>query len=221
MGCQKGIARQIVQQGGDYVLAVQDNHPTRHQDVQDTFRYAAEDGYHDVVHGHAEQVEKAHGRIETRRFTLITEPEYLAYLDPKRQWRGLAAVGVVEAERQIGTETTTEHRYSLTSHTDVARFAAAARCHWGIENRGHWVLDVVFHEDQRRIRVGNADQKMPVLRHIAMNMVCQESSKGSMRVKRKQAGWDNDYLRTILGLCGMRWPCSASDAVEKVAGDVL
>jgi predicted transposase YbfD/YdcC len=200
MGCQKAIARQIVQQGGDYVLALKDNQPTLHQDVQDTFRYATEDGYQDVAHDHDTQVEKGHGRLDTRRYTLITEPEYLAYLDPTGQWRGLAAIGMVETERQTAHATTTERRYYLTSHTDVKRFAAAARRHWGIENSVHWVLDVVFHEDQSRIRVGNADQNMAVLRHIALNMVRQEPSKGSMRVKRKRAGWDNDYLRQVLGL---------------------
>jgi predicted transposase YbfD/YdcC len=81
-----------------------------------------------------------------------------------------------------------------------SHFATAARRHWGIENSVHWVLDVVFHEDQSRIRVGNADQNMAVLRHIALNMVRQDPSKGSMRVKRKRAGCDNDYLRQVLGL---------------------
>ena len=200
MGGQKGIAQQIVQQGGDYVLALKGNHPTLYREVHDTFQDAAEDGYQEVRHGVVQQVAKAHGRIETRRYTLITEPEYLAYLDPTHQWQGLAAIGMVQTERQTATETTTERRYSLTSHTDVARFAEAVRGHWGIENRVHWVLDVVFHEDQSRIRVGHADQNMAVLRHIALNMVRQEPSKGSMRVKRKRAGWDNDYLRTVLGL---------------------
>jgi predicted transposase YbfD/YdcC len=199
MGCQKAIADQIVAQGGGYVLALKGNHPTLYQAVQETFDLAEADDYQGIAPMQHTRVQKDHGRLETRRAVLITEPEYVAYLDPHQQWRGMHAIGLGEAERQTAKGTSIERRYYLTTHTDAQQFAEAVQGHWGIENRLHWVLDVVFHEDQSRIRTQNADQNMAVLRHIALNLIRQEPGKGSIRVKRKRAGWDDTYLRTILG----------------------
>jgi predicted transposase YbfD/YdcC len=199
MGCQKAIAKQIVTQGGDYVLALKVHHPTLHQEVQETFNLGEADDYQGVVHMQYQQVSKNHGRLESRRAVLITEPEYLAHLDPHQQWGSLRAIGLVESERQTAKGTSIERRYYLTTHTDAQQFAEAVQGHWGIENCLHWVLDVVFHEDQSRIRTQNADQNIAVLRHIALNLLRQEPGKGSIRVKRKRAGWDDIYLRTVLG----------------------
>jgi predicted transposase YbfD/YdcC len=103
----------------------------------------------------------------------------------------------VESEHQTAKGTSIERRYYLTTHTDAQPFAEAVQGHWGMENCLHGVLDGVFPEDQSRIRTQNADQNMAVLRHIALNLLRQEPGKGSIRVKRKRAGWDDIYLRTV------------------------
>ncbi len=134
-------------QGGNDVLALKDNHPTLHQDVQETFDLVESDTYQGVAHTQDQRVSKDHGRLETRRAVLITEPEYLAYLDPHQQWRGLRAIGFVESERQTAKGTRIERRYYLTTHTDAGRFAAAVREHWGIEKQyvdSHGQSEVAF-----------------------------------------------------------------------------
>lgn len=199
MGCQTAIARQIVQQGGDYVLAVKDNQEQLHSDIVDTFRYAADDAWQDVAHAHTRTVEAAHGRIETRDYWLITEPDYLRFLNPKGVWRAVGGIGMVVRERTIAGVTTHATGYYLLSGTPtIARFATAVRGHWGIENQVHWVLDVTFHEDASRVRTGDGAQNFAVLRHIALNLLRREPSAGSLRTKRFRAALDETYLLQVL-----------------------
>lgn len=199
MGCQTAIARQIVQQGGDYVLAVKDNQEQLHTDIADTFRYAADDQWVGVAHAHTRTVEAGHGRIETREYWLITEPDYLCFLNPKRVWRDVGGIGMVRRARTIAEVTTYETSYYLLSGTPtIARFARAVRGHWGIENQVHWVLDVTFHEDGSRIRTGDGAQNFAVLRHIALTLLRHEASGGSLRTKRFRAALDDAYLLQVL-----------------------
>jgi predicted transposase YbfD/YdcC len=200
IGCQKEIAEQIVGQGADYVLALKANQGTLHKDAQDVFVDAEAIGFADC--DYHKTVEKGHGRIEIRECWATADPEYLAALYKPEQWAGLQTVLMVRAERRVAEKCETETRYYISSLPGSAKqLLKAVRDHWHIENRLHWVLDVTFHEDDSRIRTGNAAQNMAVLRHMALNLLKQEqSTKRSLRGKRLKAGWDEDYLARIL--CG-------------------
>jgi predicted transposase YbfD/YdcC len=199
MGCQTAIARQIVQQGGEYVLAVKENQEQLHRESADTFGYVQADGWQQVAHQHTRTVEAGHGRIETRDYWLITEPDYLDYLNPSGAWRNRGGIGMVVRERSVAGQTTQETGYYLLSGRPSARsFAAAVRGHWGIENQVHWVLDVTFREDASRIRPGNAPPNFAVLRHIALNLLRREPSSASIKTKRFRAALDHEYLLQVL-----------------------
>ena len=202
-GCQAAIARQIVAQGGDYVLALKDNHPTLHDDVQAIFAEARRTQFAGLAPQHysaAKTTGKDHGRLEIRRAWTLSDPETLAYLDEAGHWAGLAGIGLVEAERRIGSQRSVETRhYLLSAPLDAATFGQIARRHWGIENKLHWVLDVTCNEDASRVRAGHAAQNLAALRHLALNLLRQDATRrGSVATKRFRAALDHDYLATLL-----------------------
>ncbi len=199
MGCQTAIARQIVEQKADYVLALKENHEQLYADVVDTFAYVAADGWQGVAHDYDRTVESGHGRIEQREYWLIHEQEYLAFLNPKGRWHKLGAIGRVVSQRSRGTSTTSETRYYLLSGRPSAqRFAHAVRGHWGIETSVHWVLDVVFGEDASRVRKGYAPANFTLLRQLALNLLRHAPSQGSIATKRFRAALDDQYLLKVL-----------------------
>jgi predicted transposase YbfD/YdcC len=200
MGCQKEIARKIVEQGADYVLALKSNQGKLYADAKTLFEDAEAIDFVDCDYHRT--VGKNHGRIEMRKCWATADPEYLAALYKPEQWAGLQTVAMVQTERRIGDKHQTETRYYISSLPGNAqRILQAVRCHWHIENRLHWVLDVTFNEDDCRIRTDNAPQNMAVLRHMALNLLKQEqSTKRSLRGKRLKAGWDEKYLAKVL--CG-------------------
>lgn len=199
MGCQSAIAKQIVQQGANYVLAVKENQEQLHSDVTDTFGYVETDDWQDVAHEHHRSITGDHGRIEQRDFWLLKEREYLEYLNPKGTWAGLSAIGMVVSERRVRGTITEERRYYIVGgEVGVEEFADAVRQHWGIENQVHWVLDVVFREDRSRVRTGNAPQNLAVLRHIALNLLRHAPGMGSISTKRFRAALNHDYLLQVL-----------------------
>jgi predicted transposase YbfD/YdcC len=200
MGTQREIATQIIDQGGDYVLALKENQGTLYQDVVEMFAQAKAGTIEELVVEDVRTIDKGHGRIEVRHYRVISDPEVLSWLQEGHRWPGLAAIGMVEAERRIGDKRTKEVRYYLLSRALKAdTFGQAVRSHWGIENQVHWILDVGFHEDQSRIRVGYAAENFAVLRHLALNLLQHHPTKGlSVRTRRMKAAWDSDYLLQVL-----------------------
>jgi predicted transposase YbfD/YdcC len=193
LNCQRAIAEQIVAQEGDYALALKGNQGTLHDDV-----VLLLDDPELKASTSAPVVEADHGRIETRTATVSTE---INWLQEQHQWPGLKAIGKVVRVRQTAEKTTTEAAYYLLSRVlSPERFNQVVRQHWGVENSLHWRLDVVMNEDQDRTRMGHAPHNLAVLRHMAINAMQKEGSKGSLRGKFKRAGWDDDYLFRLLEL---------------------
>jgi len=193
LNCQRDIAQQIVDQGGDYALALKGNQGTLHDDVRLFFDDPARPDAPT-----ARSVDADHGRIETRDATVCTD---IGWLQETHRWPGLAAIGRVVRTRESAGKTTTETAYYLLSTAlSPERFNDIVRAHWGIENQLHWRLDVVMNEDQDRSRLDHAPQNLAVLRHMALNVMQKDPTKGSLRGKFKRAGWDDAYLSKLLGL---------------------
>jgi len=202
MGCQKKIARKIVDAEADYVLALKGNQETVHDEVRSYLDDAISRWMQNPASvpelGFYETVEKDHGRIETRRFW---QSDNVGWFADRDRWKGLGSFGAVESVRDINGTVTTERRYYLLSlPRNVCMFARAARLHWGVENNVHWLLDVTFKEDQSRAREGHSAQNLATLRRLALNAIKREKSKHSMRLKVKKAGWSNDFLLALLGI---------------------
>jgi predicted transposase YbfD/YdcC len=193
LNCQREIAQKIVDQGGDYALALKGNQGTLYNDVVTYFDDPAS-----KTTTAKPVVEGDHGRIETRTATVSTD---IKWLQDDHQWPGLTAIAKVERTRETRTKTTTETAYYLLSAPlPPERCNEVVRSHWGIENRLHWRLDVTMNEDQDRTRLDNAPYNLAVLRHMAMNVMQKDKTKGSMRVKFMRAGWDDSYLARLLAL---------------------
>lgn len=192
LNCQKGIADVIIGQGADYVLALKENHPNLYADVKLYFEKPS-----DTCQSSDPEVEKGHGRIETRQYWLTTR---IKWLNQKSEWTDLRGIGMVESTREIaGEERTKERRYYLTSLLDLKDFSQAVRRHWSVENQLHWVLDVAFKEDLSRVRIQNAAENFSIIRRIALNLLKQEkTSKVGIESKRLKAGWDQRYLLKVL-----------------------
>ena len=198
MGTQAAIAETIVRRGGDYLLALKGNRPLTHEDVTHFFR-APPAGMIEPIF---ETVDNDHGRLEQRRHTVCHDVDWLfsdrRYKDEPR-FPHLAMIAMVESRTQRNGRIETQRRYYLSSaKLDAKTFAAAVRAHWGIENRLHWVLDVVFHDDLARLRTGFGPQNMAVVKHIAMNLIRAANDKHSLKVRRKKANLNDAYLQSII-----------------------
>jgi predicted transposase YbfD/YdcC len=197
MGCQKEIAERIIEQKGDYVLALKGNHPNLYQDVVQLFEFARQQDWQGIEHQFHQTMNKDHGRLEIRKHWIMGNTEYLSGAE---QWKGLQSIGMVESERRVKDKITVEQRYYLMSiESDAQGFAQAVRSHWGIENQLHWVLDVSFQEDSLSGCLGYSAENLAVVRHLALNLLTHESTaKGGIHAKRLKAGWNNNYLSLVL-----------------------
>lgn len=210
MGCQKKIAKEIIEADADYVLALKGNQETVHDEVQsfldDTITQSqvkrpagAQRSKAVVGLAHLQTVDNDHGRLETRRYYQSGELEWFA---DRNKWEGLRSVGVVESIREIEGKRTVERRYYLSSlPVNIELFARAVRGHWGVENKLHWVMDVVFREDQSRARTGFAGENLATLRRLALNLLRQEKTKKrGIKGKQLNASWDHAYLLKLLAI---------------------
>lgn len=200
MGCQREIARQITENGADYVLAVKEIQGQLHEGIRDLFQGAAALGLDGVPYDHTETVDKGHGRAERRECWVITDQDCLDYLDPQGQWLQLKAAVRVVGHRTTAEGDASQPRYYITSLAESAeQLLAAIRGHWSIENSLHWTLDMSFREDQRRVRKDHGPQNINTLRQIGHNLLKNEQTlKVGIQGKRLNAGWDEDYLLKVL-----------------------
>ena len=197
MGTQVEIAEKIIEKEADYCLALKENWPLLHGEVEGFFADPESTGVTTC-----EEVEKDHGRLEIRRASVTSDIDWL-FSDRRHpgelKFPGLKMIGMIESETTRNGVTSIERRYYLCSAAfAVPTFAAIVRAHWGIENRLHWSLDVSFGEDQCRLRTGHGPQNMAIFRHIVMNLMRTTRTRSSLKVRRKKAGWNTTYLADIL-----------------------
>ena len=197
MGCQKSVAEKIVQKKADYILAVKQNQGNLLGGIKDSFQMLRTDAV-------AEQIDCGHGRVETRRCSVIAD---LSLVEKAAEWPSLQGLVRIEAERhhpprRATGKTESQTRYYITSlQPDAARLNRAIRQHWGIENKLHWVLDVGFGEDLSRKRAGHSAHNFSLLNRIALNILKQDkSSNRGIKGKRLNVAWDHPYLLKLLGI---------------------
>jgi predicted transposase YbfD/YdcC len=196
MGCQRDIAQKIIDKQADYVLALKGNQSSLHEDVE---LFAAEQkakGFADATITQDTTIDGDHGRIETRTTTVIHD---VGWLQQRHAWPGLNAVVMVESGREISGKTETETRFYITSLMMVAALLGpVVRSHWAIENSLHWVMDMVFRDDECRVRTEHAPANFTTIKHMAHNLLRRAPGKTSLRSRRKAAGWDDDFLASLI-----------------------
>jgi predicted transposase YbfD/YdcC len=199
LNTQTAIVEQIVKGGGDYVLAVKDNHPTLCDAIQRNLDEMILENFAGVEHVYHQNTESGHGRIDTRK---VWATDRIDWLERRREWKKLTSVIVVESIRRLGGgEAQTSRRYYIASLPSQSgeRFARLIRDHWSIENGQHWTLDMAFNEDQNRVRKDHGDQNLAVLRRIALGLLRRDKSVNlGARNKRLKAGRNREYLLKVL-----------------------
>jgi len=200
IGTQTEIAETIVEGGGDYLLAVKENQGHLFEDIQYLFEVDVAQGFEYAQHSYAKTVNQGHGRIESRECWATEREEYLSLVRKRQQGKGLKSIVRIVSQRQIGEKIEVQTHYFISSLPAQAKtILKSKRSHWKIENQLHWVLDIAFREDESRVRKDHAAENLAVLRHMALNLLKNEkTAKGGIHAKRLQAGWNNDYLLTIL-----------------------
>lgn len=200
MNCQKGIAKLVVEKGGDYVFALKRNHSRMHRKVERLFNEAQKLDMNAMVYKFDYDVDGDHGRVEER--TCIVLP--LMYLhEYKKDWPGLQCFVKIYSRRHLSDRTEYSSRYYISSlEPDAKQLNNAIRRHCSIENNLHWVLDVAFDEDRARARTGNSAENFAVIRHIALNLLkLEKTAKVGIKIKRSKAAWNQDYLIKVLEIC--------------------
>lgn len=196
MGCQRAIAQKIIDKKADYILALKGNQGSLRQDVE---LFASEQkvrDFKDALVSRHESVDGDHGRIETRAVTVIHD---IGWLRERHQWPGLASLVMVESTRETGHKVEHETRFYITSLTLLAvHVAAFVRAHWAVENSLHWVMDMAFRDDECRLRTDHAPANFTTLKHMALNLIRRAKSNDSIRLRRKVAAWDDEFLVSLI-----------------------
>jgi predicted transposase YbfD/YdcC len=199
MGTQKAIAKQIIDQGGDYILALKGNQGTLNEDVRLFLETELCKAHTTAIEDQHYDVDKGHGRIETRHCVVSSQIDWLSQ---KEEWAGLKTIIMVEETQEMKEKQSTERRFFISSLSPEAqRLSSAIRSHWSVESQVHWVLDVVFNEDQSTVRKDNAAENMALIRHITLNMLNNSKKQlknVGVKALRKKAGWGDKTLRFIL-----------------------
>lgn len=200
MGCQTDIAETILEKGGDYLLALKENHPFLYEDVELLFDDLEESGMSAYPYRDAIDVDKGHGRFEVRKACKIDDVELLSALRNTDKWPTLTSLVKIRAERYTEDESSINTRYYLSSSSaSASELLHMTRAHWSIENSLHWVLDIAFREDESRLRKDNGAENFAIIRRIALNLLKQEATaKIGVKNKRLKAGWDHSYLMRVL-----------------------
>lgn len=193
------LPKKIITADSDYILSLKDNHPTLHQQVKNWFEIAQSLGFKDVDVNISQRIEKGHHRIENRQVYTVPVTQIPA-LHQQNDWVGLKTVVMVVRSIQHWNKTTNEVQFYITSLTsDANKIGSAIRQHWGIENSVHWTLDVIFHEDECRIRSLHSPQNFALLRRIALNALERETSfRRSIRQKSRRAAMNDRYMLSVL-----------------------
>jgi predicted transposase YbfD/YdcC len=196
MGCQRNIAEKILDKKADYVLALKGNQSTLREDVEVFAAEQKANGFKDTEVSRHQTVDGDHGRIETRTYTAIHD---VAWLQERHDWPGLRSVVMVESTREIGDKIERETRFYITSLVLLASaLGPIIRSHWAVENSLHWVMDMIFRDDECRVRTDNAPANFTTLKHMAHNLIRLAPGKDSLRLKRKVAAWDDDFLASLI-----------------------
>jgi predicted transposase YbfD/YdcC len=196
MGCQRAIAERIIEKKADYVFGLKGNQGSLREDVELLIAEQKSRDFADSEVSRATTIDADHGRIETRTTTVIHDVDWLR---KRHGWPGLNAVVMVESSREIGGEIERETRFYVTSLVMLAHLLGPViRSHWAIENSLHWVMDMVFRDDECRVRTNHAPANFTTIKHMAHNLLRRPSGKDSFRVRRKVAGWDDDYLASLI-----------------------
>lgn len=204
MGTQKDIAKKIIGEKADYLLALKGNQANLKEEVKEAFdKFKAKDKA--IENGTFDKsIQVDHGRIEERNCYVVPAKEFLSPQE-RLKWKALISIVMIEAYITFKNgkrkgEQVYQKRYYITSLEQQAqRINLAVQSHWGIETKVHWVLDVAFKEDDSRVRKGHADENFAIVRHIALNKLKNEKScKRGIKAKRKKAGWDFEYLIKVL-----------------------
>jgi predicted transposase YbfD/YdcC len=202
MGCQREIARKVIDKKADYILALKGNQGSLREDVE---LFAAEqkaNGFKDTEVTRHETVDADHGRIETRTYTVIHD---VGWLQKRHEWPGLQGVVMVESQREISGPSMSantierETRFYITSLAwGAEQIGPAVRAHWMIENGLHWVLDMNFRDDECRVRIDHAPANFTTIKHMALNLIRRAPGKDSLRLRKKVAAWDDDFLASLI-----------------------
>jgi predicted transposase YbfD/YdcC len=196
MGCQRSIAKKIIARKADYILALKGNQGTLCEDVELFANEQKANGFKDTTISRHETIDGDHGRIETRTYTAIHD---VGWLQERHDWPGLKGVVMVESKREIGDKIERETRFYITSLVLLAQaLGPMIRDHWAVENSLHWVMDMVFRDDECRIKTEHAPANFTTLKHIAHNLIRKAPGKDSLRLRRKTAAWDDDFLASLV-----------------------
>ena len=196
MGCQRAIAQKIIDKKADYVFGLKGNQGSLREDVDVFIAEQKAKDFADTTITRAQTIDADNGRIETRTTTVIHDVDWLR---KRHGWPGLNAIAMVESTRETKGVIENDTRIFITSLVMLAHLLGPViRSHWAIENSLHWVMDMVFRDDECRVRTNHAPANFTTIKHMAHNLLRRPASKDSFRLRRKVAGWDDEFLASLL-----------------------